>query len=168
MSFSSSPAKVYLTPINFGPASQPKKSLSGGLYNPNGSKVNNWINKSAQQLANSQNAMNKAIFLATKPEDAVKLFGTNLGKIKASAIDVANHFETLVDQLEKYGVELTDVQKDAFILRNAKKLVGEAQALYINGNIGAYNKLKKLGGIKGTVSKKARRIFKKRYGRRKH
>lgn len=157
---------ITFTPISFGGTPNPNKTQKGGLAGPTGSKTLDWVNKHANAAAQTQNKINKAIFLAEKPVDAVKIFGTTLGNIKGLATKAVGNYQQVLGALEKLGVEFTEKDADDFLLRNSKKLVGEAQALFLKNNVGAYQKLKKLGGLKNAVSKKGRRIFKKRYGRR--
>ena len=129
-------------------------------------KTGRWLDKSGLQQVAEQNRISKAIFLAESPSDAVKNFANAIGQVKTMAPSLVDTHDVFLDGLKKLGVDFTPQERDNFLLRNSKKIVAEAQAMLINNNRGAYEKLKKLGGLKGTVSRKARRIYKKHYSRR--
>ncbi len=162
------PAAQRMISVNFGGNPNPVGGFNTGFIPPpTNSKTMRWLGKMVNDNATEQNKLSQAIFLAESPADAVKQVANMLGRIKQESIRSAETFRTAIPLLRQLGIIISDKEADDFIYRNARKLTAEIQALYLKHNSGAYKKLKKLGGLKGTVSRKARRIYRKRYsGRR--
>lgn len=146
----------------FGPNLQ-----TGSVFAPTGSKALDWLGKHANKIATEQNHIIQAMFLAENPAQAIKDFANKLINIKTTAAPATAYYaNTVIPTLRTMGLSFTEKEADAFVYKHAKRYVDEIQALMLSRNPSAYRKLKSLGGLKGTVSRKARRIYKKHYARR--
>lgn len=107
------------------------------------------------------NRANKAISIAEDPAGATKAFVNDLNRINAMAPDLGQKMLGIVDS----ALPDVDLRKKDFVSSKMFKAAhGEMQAMLIQDNYPAYQKLAKLGGV--PVTKRGLKLATKRIAKR--